>query len=51
VFAEHRADKRYTKLDAKTKRNHEVGFKLVGGYVLKDGRVSARNASPRSTRR
>ena len=27
-----------TKLDARTKRNHEVGFRLVGGYVLKDGR-------------
>ena len=26
-----------TKLDPKSKRNHEVGFKLVGGYVLKDG--------------
>jgi hypothetical protein len=38
VFAEYRADRRYTKLDPKSKRNHEVGFKLVGGYVLKDGR-------------
>jgi hypothetical protein len=38
VFAEYRADRRYTKLDAKSKRNHEVGFKLVGGYVLKDGK-------------
>jgi hypothetical protein len=38
VFAEYRADRRFTKLDAKTKRNHEVGFRLVGGYVLKDGR-------------
>jgi hypothetical protein len=37
VFAEYRADRRYTKLDAKTKRNHEIGFKLVGRYVLKDG--------------
>ena len=27
-----------TKLDPKSKRNHEVGFKLVGGYVLKDGK-------------
>ncbi|MGY3494191.1 hypothetical protein [Bradyrhizobium sp. USDA 4502] len=38
VFAEYRADRRCTKLDPKTKRNHEVGFKLVGGYVLKDGK-------------
>src|SRR6202043_1747997 len=28
----------YTKLDPKSKRNHEVGFKLGGGYVLKDGK-------------
>jgi hypothetical protein len=38
VFAEYRADRRYTKLDARTKRNHEVGFRMVGGHVLKDGR-------------
>jgi hypothetical protein len=38
VFAEYRADKRFTSLDARTQRNHEVGFRLVGGYVLKDGR-------------
>jgi hypothetical protein len=38
LFAEYRADRRYTKLDPKSKRNHEVGFKLVGGYVLQDGR-------------
>ncbi len=38
VFAEYRADRRFTKLDPRTKRNHEVGFSLVGGYVLKDGR-------------
>jgi hypothetical protein len=37
VFAEYRADRRYTKLDAGTKRNHENGFKLVGGFTLKDG--------------
>jgi hypothetical protein len=43
VFAEYRADRRYTKLDAKTKRNHDHGFKLVGGYELKDGtRLGAR---------
>ena len=38
VFAEYRADRRFTKLDPQTRRNHEVGFRLVGGYVLKDGR-------------
>jgi hypothetical protein len=37
LFAEYRADRRYTKLDPKSKRNHEVGFRLVGGYVLQDG--------------
>jgi hypothetical protein len=38
LFAEYRADRRFTKLGARTKRNHEVGFRMVGGYVLKDGR-------------
>jgi hypothetical protein len=38
VFAEYRADRRYTQLDAKTCRNHEAGFQLVGRYLLKDGR-------------
>ena len=38
LFAEYRADQRFTKLDARTRRNHEVGFRLVGGHVLKDGR-------------
>jgi hypothetical protein len=38
LFGEYRSDRRFTKLDAKTKRNHENGFKLVGGHVLKDGR-------------
>jgi hypothetical protein len=36
VFAEYRADRRYTKLDAGTRRNHESGFKMVGGHILKD---------------
>jgi hypothetical protein len=38
MFAEYRADRRYTKLSPKQKRNHKVGFELVGGYVLKDGK-------------
>jgi hypothetical protein len=37
VFAEYRADRRYTKLDPRSRHNHENGFKLVGGYILKDG--------------
>jgi hypothetical protein len=46
LFAEYRADRRFTKLDAGTKRNHENGFKLVGGYVLKDGtRLGARRVA------
>jgi hypothetical protein len=38
VFAEYRADRRYTALDVRTKRNHEVGFRLVGQYTMRDGR-------------
>jgi hypothetical protein len=38
VFGEYRADRRFTELDARTRRNHEVGFRMVGGHVLKDGR-------------
>jgi hypothetical protein len=36
LFAEYRADRRFTRLDARTRRNHEFGFRLVGGYVLKN---------------
>jgi hypothetical protein len=38
VFAEYRADRRFTALDPRTRRNHEVGFRLVGQYTMKDGR-------------
>lgn len=38
AFAEYRTDRRFTQLDSKTKRNHEFGFRLVGNYILKDGR-------------
>jgi hypothetical protein len=38
VFAEYRADRRFTKLDPKTKRIHESGMRVVGSHVLKDGR-------------
>ena len=30
MFAEYRADRRYTKLSPKQKRNHKVDFELVG---------------------
>jgi hypothetical protein len=46
VFAEYRSDRRYTRLDPKSRRNHETGFKLVGNYSLKDGtRLGARRVS------
>ncbi|MGC2785183.1 MAG: hypothetical protein WA397_15415 [Roseiarcus sp.] len=38
VFAEYRTDRRFTKLDAGTRRVHETGFRLVGQHELKDGR-------------
>jgi hypothetical protein len=38
VFAEYRTDRRYAKLDVRTKRNHESGLRLIGQYALKDGR-------------
>jgi hypothetical protein len=38
VFAEYRADRRFTRLDPKTKRIHESGMRLVGDHRLKDGR-------------
>jgi hypothetical protein len=33
LFAEYRADRRYTKLDPKTKRLHESGMRIVGNHV------------------
>ena len=38
AFAEYRTDRRFTKLDPKTKRIHESGMRLVGDHILKDGR-------------
>jgi hypothetical protein len=38
LFAEYRADRRFTKLDVRSRRNYEVGFRLVGSYRMKDGR-------------
>jgi hypothetical protein len=36
LFGEYRADRRFTKLDAKTRHNHEAAFKLVGGCSAKN---------------
>jgi hypothetical protein len=38
LFAEYRVDRRFTKLDPKTRRIHESGMRLVGEHILKDGR-------------
>ena len=38
LFAQYRADRRFTKLDPKTRRLHESGMRMVGDHVLKDGR-------------
>src|SRR5215831_20957343 len=38
LFAEYRADRRFTRLHARTRRKHEAGLDLIGGYVLKDGK-------------
>jgi hypothetical protein len=38
LFAQYRADRRFSRIDEKTRRTHELGFRLVGGYLLKDGR-------------
>ena len=37
VFAEYRADYRFTKLPEKTRRDYEAGLNLVGNYQLKNG--------------
>jgi hypothetical protein len=37
AFAEFKADRRFTKLPAKTRRDYEAGLDLVGNYVLKNG--------------
>jgi hypothetical protein len=37
VFAEYRADRRFTKLPTKTRRDYEAGLDLVGNYLLKNG--------------
>ena len=51
VFADTAPTAAYTKLDVRTRRNHEVGFRLVGGYVMKDGRRLGTVSSPPSPRR
>src|SRR5215831_18860170 len=37
LFAEYRADRRFTRLHVQTRRKHEAGFNLIGSYVLKTG--------------
>jgi hypothetical protein len=38
VFSEYRSDRRFTGLDVRTRGTHEGGFRLVGGFLLSDGR-------------
>jgi hypothetical protein len=38
LFGEFRGSRQFTILDAKTRRVHEVGLRMVGDYRLKDGR-------------
>ncbi len=38
LFADYKSDCRYTKLDPAIKRNHEVGFRMVGDHIMQDGR-------------
>ena len=44
VFAEYRADRRFTKLDPKTQRNHEVGFASSAATCSRTGDGSARSS-------
>jgi hypothetical protein len=38
LFAEYRADRRFTKLPSRSRRDRESNIRLVGGYVMNDGR-------------
>lgn len=38
MFAEYRADRRFTKLSGHTRRHHESGFRVIGHYRLKNGK-------------
>src|SRR5262249_4810959 len=38
LFAESRADRRFPRLHARTRRKYEARLNLIGGYVLKDGK-------------
>src|SRR5215471_19273103 len=49
VFSEYRSDRRFTELDSRTRRNHEAGFRLVGGFRLSDGRRLGQVALPAIT--
>jgi hypothetical protein len=37
MVGEYRASRQFTKLDPMTRIKHEAGFRLVGGYLLKNG--------------
>lgn len=37
VFSVYRTSRKFTKLDRSTKRTHELGFGMVGGFVMKNG--------------
>src|SRR5215471_16345751 len=38
LFAEYRADRRFTKLPSRSRRDRESNIRLVGGHVMNDGR-------------
>ena len=49
LFAEYRADRRYTSSAPRASVTMRSASSYVGGYILKDGKLLARIASPRST--
>jgi hypothetical protein len=51
VFAVYCAHRRLTKLEARTKRNHEVGFRTVGGHFPRTDAGSGLFHSSGSTHR
>jgi hypothetical protein len=38
LFSEYRANRKFTKLPTRSRRNRESGLRLVGGHVMNDGR-------------
>jgi hypothetical protein len=49
VFAVYCADRRLTKLEARTQRNHEVAFRMVGGHFSRTDASTGLFHSPGST--